>query len=206
MFRNEDGKFYKWLVYLLALGLVFFWGFRQWNTNQKMQVKFLEGEVQKEGELSPVETIVLIKVHLAGDVEKPGLYSLPEGARLEDLLHLGSPRNQEMVDRHCNRAAMLQDGQKIYVPAPGEVPEKIQSLPGMEKGKININRADIQELTRLPGIGEKKASDIVYYREKNGNFKKIDDIINVTGIGTTTFERIKDQITIQMLLFFCPCH
>ncbi len=105
---------------------------------------------------------------------------------------------------HINLAAILQDQDKIYIPSKGEVeahPEAFGIIRGSETegsgaGLININKASTQELEQLPGIGPVKARSIVEYREKNGNFTKIDDIINVSGIGEKTFERIKDSITI----------
>lgn len=63
-------------------------------------------------------------------------------------------------------------------------------------GKLNINTADAGELTRLSGIGEKRAADIIAYREENGGFSCIEDMKKVSGIGEKTFEKIKDEITV----------
>jgi competence protein ComEA len=79
-------------------------------------------------------------------------------------------------------------------------------LPGTARGaasqapapseKVNINTAGVDELVALPGIGKAYAERIVEYRQKNGPFKRVEDILNVRGIGEKTFERIKDRLTI----------
>lgn len=76
-----------------------------------------------------------------------------------------------------------------------KVENEIQSIEA-DDGKININTADINKLKEIPGIGDVKANSIIMYRESNGNFKSIEDLKNVDGIGEKTFEKIKNNIKI----------
>lgn len=171
------------------------------------QESFQDENIAEKAELSDIENKPLIIVHIAGDVESPGIYELEEGARLDELLTMAEVHQMELVDKYFNRAGLLYDGQKIYIPLKDELEslqkEKLildENIIGITEkissGKININQAKKNELMELPGIGEKKAEEIIKFREKNGNFKKIDDIINVTGIGNATFEKIRESITI----------
>jgi len=137
-------------------------------------------------------------VHVAGNVGKPGLYEIQEGSRLNDLIILAEIRDIEILDKYFNRAQLLDDGEKIYIPFPEEINDNDDEFLFFEneeeQSKININTAKLDDLISLPGIGETKAKDIIEFREKNGKFKIIDDIMMVKGIGTVTFERIKELI------------
>lgn len=81
-------------------------------------------------------------------------------------------------------------------PSSNESTTKEESDNKQTSGKVNINTADVEELTTISGIGESKAKAIIAYREENGNFKKIEDILNVSGIGEKLFEKIKENITV----------
>ena len=101
---------------------------------------------------------------------------------------------------YLNQAMVLEDGQKIYIPTIDEMkdePQEEMNNKGFkEDTKININNADIEELMTLSGVGESKARAIIEYREKNGNYSKIEDIMNVTGIKEAMFAKICDSITV----------
>ena len=141
---------------------------------------------------------IFIYIHLAGNVGKPGLYEIEEGSRLNDLFITVQITDMNTLDKYFNRAQLFSDGEKIYIPFPeeldGDREEPMFYTAQREQGKININTASLGDLVDLPGIGETKARDIIDFREKNGKFKIIDDIMMVKGIGTATFERIKDLI------------
>lgn len=138
----------------------------------------------------PAPTPQPIKVYLSGEVENPGVYSLPQNSRMEDLFaHAGV--NDYLVDQY-NLSAKLYDGQHIYI---GDT-ETTRSQTILEVGtiQININEAGVDQLIELPGIGEAKAKDIIQYRETYGYFDRIEDILKVPGIGEVTFNRFKDLI------------
>jgi len=117
------------------------------------------------------------ELYIGGAVASPGIYSLREGDTLQALLS----------DAGIEPDADL-DHIEIYIPREGEA-----SLPQ----KIDINRADPWILEALPGIGETRAQDIVDYRNENGPFKRIEDLLQVKGIGEGIFEKIKDYITVS---------
>lgn len=153
----------------------------------------------------PTPTSSLIAVHISGQVDSPGVYYLAPGSRVQDaLLAAGGCTDQADADQ-INLAARLNDGQKLYIPAKGEVlnaTNPIQTpLPNTSPEEppaiiIDLNLASQQELESLPGIGPSKASDIIAYRQKNGRFVTIEEIQNVPGIGAALFEKIRPFIIV----------
>ena len=101
-----------------------------------------------------------------------------------------------------NLASHLSDGQKIVVPKKGETPASgsvgQEALPQGESNtdKISLNQATKEELKQLPSIGDKRADDIIAYRESHGGFKKIEDLKEVSGIGEKTYEKLKDKVSL----------
>lgn len=135
-----------------------------------------------------------IIVHLAGAVENPGVYHLPEGARVYELLAMGGGLCPQAEGDRLNQARPLMDGERVYVPRAGEEPSLRE--PGGEEGRININTAGVQELSTLPGIGEVRAGQIVAHREEHGYFRDPAEIMDVGGIGESTYNNIAGLITI----------
>jgi len=117
------------------------------------------------------------EVYIGGAVASPGIYPVKEGNTLEDIL----------LDAGIEPDADLSQIE-IYIPVEGEA-----DLPQ----KIDLNRAELWLLQALPGIGETRAQAIVDYRNKNGPFKRIEDLLQVEGIGEGTFEKVKDYITVS---------
>ena len=148
----------------------------------------------------------VIKVHVAGAVEKPGLYELPTGARVMDAIEKASPVPEADINL-LNLAAVLSDGQKVQVPRKGEAatptagtnPSQGAGGPGtgQDSGKVNLNTASLAELDTLPGVGPALAQRIIDYRQQKGGFRRIEDIKNVSGIGDKVFTQIKDLITVD---------
>src|SRR6185436_591078 len=99
--------------------------------------------------------------------------------------------------RSLNLAAMLVDGTQILVPKAGPVVAGVPgAAPGASNGLVNINSASATELETLSGIGEVLAGTIVEYRDQNGPFASVDDLLDVSGIGPATLEEIRDQVTV----------
>ena len=141
-----------------------------------------------------------ILVHVAGAVEKPGVYSFPPGARVHQAVEEAGPLLKADVDR-LNLAALLQDGEKIVVPDKNIFGAAVETTdtgePSRETGRrININTASLSELDTLPGIGPAYAEKIIAYREEHGGFSSIEEIQEVVGIGPKTFSEIRDLITV----------
>lgn len=141
-----------------------------------------------------------IKVYIAGEVLKPGVIELDEGDRIEDALAVVGGVTAQANIRNINLAYEVSDGEKIYIPNISEdeiIEENSNNKTDSGNGKVNINKANASDLTSIPGIGQATAEKIIDYRDKNGKFKTIDDIKNVSGIGNSKFEKIKDNISVK---------
>jgi competence protein ComEA len=150
--------------------------------------------------LRPVPTEKPIIVYITGAVPRAGVYALPQGARVQDAISAAGGFLAEAEKSQINLAALLEDGEKLDIPyVEGASP--VLATPGptivaVTTDLININTASSAELEALPGIGPTTAQKIIAYREQNGPFINTEDIINVSGIGPGTYERIKDLITV----------
>lgn len=155
-----------------------------------------------------VEEKSTIKVYVTGEVNNPGVIELEEGARIQDAIEAAGGIKPEANLEDVNLAYEVEDGEKIYIPnqseestemaeGAGTATESLTGSSSNSKGKININKATASELTAIPGVGESTAQKIVAYREENGKFKAIEDIKNVSGIGDSKFNNIKDYIAVK---------
>ena len=157
-----------------------------------------EGQEEQDGGTEGV----LVVVHVSGAVQRPGVYELREGMRVIDAVEMAGGGTEKSDIHQLNLAETLYDGQKIYVPAKGEEMGYVSSGSGGKGSsgsvtrKINLNTASIEELEELPGIGPTLATRIVEYREKHGPFRKVEQLMNVPGIGIKKFESLKDKVRI----------
>jgi len=135
----------------------------------------------------------LIIVHLAGAVNNPGVYHLPADSRVYELLEAGGGFSEDADYEALNQARPLLDGEQIYVHRAGA--NRVNGSPAASS-KININHATAAELTALPGIGDVRAEQIVNHREKHGFFSDPIEIMDVSGIGESTFNNIAEMITV----------
>ena len=139
-----------------------------------------------------------VVVDVAGKVRHPGVYHLPAGARVIDALEAaGGPRRG--VDlAQINLARVLADGEQILIlKAPERASRStLGSSSGTPGGPVNINRADQSLLETLPGVGPVTAAAIVSWREQNGRFSSVDDLVEVSGIGDATLARLRPFITV----------
>ena len=132
----------------------------------------------------------LLGVDISGAVVSPGLYYLPEGSRVGDAINAAGGFAVTAQQEQVNLAAPLKDGEQIKVPGVG-------GTSHINLGRININTATVEELATLPNIGPTAAQSIVDYRTANGPFKNIQDIMDVPGIGPSTYDSIKNLITVE---------
>ena len=144
------------------------------------------------------DTRKYICVHITGYVVNPGVYHIAEGARIYELVQLAGGFLPEADESYLNLASVVFDGQKLQVLSKEEAatakPFISQTDNETTSKLININTASKEELMQLPGIGESRALSIIAYREKNGGFNDIKDIMNISGIKEAAFEKIKDYI------------
>jgi competence protein ComEA len=131
-----------------------------------------------------------IVVFVSGAVVYPGVYEIPQGSRINDAIERAGGFLPIADVSGLNLAALVADGDQIDI--------SVTSSLGIPDEKlIDINSATIEELDSLPGIGLTAAKNIVEFRSKNGNFQEIEEIQKVAGIGTITFEKIKNLITVN---------
>lgn len=140
-----------------------------------------------------------IYTHITGEIKKPGVYKMKAGTRMDDLVKEAGGLTEDADIDLINLSEKLVDEERIIVPAKGasnNTDETSHAASSVQTKKININTADIYELTSIPSVGEKTAQKIIDYREKK-KFKKIEDIMNIEGIGENKFKNMKDYISVN---------
>ena len=135
-----------------------------------------------------------IFVHSEGCVNNPGLIKTKYGTRLFELIEEAGGETDEADLTRINLASIVSDEQKIFVPAKVVLDETNET--GAETSIVNINTASKEKLMSLDGVGEGTAEKIIKYREQNGYFNTIEDLMNVSGIGESKFNGLKDDITV----------
>jgi competence protein ComEA len=166
---NQADRFYIFITVFLIIALAVGGVMLLTNRNkiQPVELVLSQGALPQQGG----------EVYVGGAVVNPGIYSLREGETLQALLwDVGLEPDADL------------DHIAIYIPEEGE-----EQSPQ----KVDINRAEDWLLEAVPGIGEARADDIVKYRSENGEFKRIEDLLQVKGIGQGTLDKIKDYITIS---------
>jgi len=165
-------------------------------------------EVDKAGSDNRSENKInrTVTVYITGAVKTPGVYTFPEGARINDGVNwAGSAGNADLSG--INLAEIMRDQQQVYVPKKGETTISRNSAGsgrvsgggvtgGGSGGKININIATAENLDSLPGIGPSFARRIIDYRNEHGSFRSVSELLKVSGIGEKKYSQIKDRVTI----------
>lgn len=139
-------------------------------------------------------------VHICGAVKAPGVYQIEKGSRIFTVVDMAGGFLETACQSYVNLAEPVSDGQRIYIPTLEEAADLVilQQTDDKEAadGKININTAQAEELCTLPGIGAAKADAIIAYRSEHGSFKQIEDIMKVTGIKQSGYEKLRERITV----------
>ena len=174
--------------------------------NKKIEENIKSKEIKKEEtNISSKE----ITVYVSGEIKKPGIVKLKDGDRLATAVEKLGGTTKKADLNQVNLAIKVEDEQHYIIPKIGEnVNEESVDDEKISKGsmsdnssqkssKININTATIEELDTLPGVGEATANKIVNHRSENGEFKSIEEIKNVNGIGDKKFENMKELICTQ---------
>lgn len=147
------------------------------------------------------EELEEILVDVKGAVHKPGVYKASTGERVVDVIDRAGGITEDANAGAINFAMRVEDEMVLYVPVVGEESEGVNEISlqssGGNDGKVNINKASTTELETLPGIGPAKAQAIIEYRETNGPYKSIEDIMSISGFGEKTFEKLKESITVK---------
>lgn len=147
-----------------------------------------------------------IMVDIKGAVVKEGVYQLQRNSRVTDAIQIAGGLRDDADPNAINLAQKLSDEAILYVARKGEnksiIDSQGQQSSSIEQGgqreqKVNINKATIEDLRKIPGIGEKRAQEILDARDSKGGFKSIDDLLTISGIGQKTLEKIKNDIIID---------
>jgi len=154
-----------------------------------------------------------IVVHVAGAVKNPGVVRVPRGSRVDDAVRAAGGFSAQADPDSINLAQPLEDGVQIYVPRKGDQVQverrigAVSSAPvsarsekgssGTPSGKLNINTASAEQLESLPGVGPVTARAIIEYRQQNGGFRSVDELIEVRGIGPKRLEQIRPYVFVR---------
>lgn len=208
---NKKQKIILLIILFIIGGAVIYYTYsNEKNTNEEgLQNLQIENNVESE------EKQEIIKVHISGAVRQEGVIELPANARIGDAIEKAGGVTENAYMKEVNLALPLEDGVKVYIPTKEEVKQQAIDYEGKEMlkennqagnitketnskstKKVNINTADASELDTLPGIGASTANKIIEYRKNNGKFKKKEDLKNVSGIGESKYNKIKDFISI----------
>ena len=210
-------------IFIVVVAIVaIYYSYKQEN-NFLEEAENLEIENQaKEGAEESEETTEKEKiiVHISGAVQNEGIVELESGSRVADAIEKAGGLKENAYMDEINLAYQLEDGEKIHIPTVEEQKEKENQESKVENEsatgsdgttsrssnssinngsqiKININTATEEELDTLPGIGPSTATKILDYRKEKGKFKTIEEIKEVSGIGESKYEKIKDKITVK---------
>ena len=206
----------KQLLICIGIGgiIVFVIGYYIYSNTSSNSYEQLE-EISVEQTTETVQNVENteeeIVVHIAGQIKNPGIVRTTEGARVADIIDKAGGLTELADISNVNLAYIIEDGQKITIPSKTDETNKEyissengEGIIGLDSQEtttqnkiININKATKEELQQLQGIGESTATKIIEYRNQNGDFKQIEDLKNVPGIGDAKFEAIKGNIKVK---------
>lgn len=197
------------LPLLLVLGVVAFFIYKQVTSQPQAQAPVVAvsktSQTLQNKEEQPVKSETgKITVDVKGAVRNPGVYELSSPARAQTAIQKAGGLTSEADSNGLNLAQLLKDEAVVYVPREGEIPAITSAAPvggkavgSSDSGKIALNQASAEDLQKIPGIGKKRAEDILAFRDQNGGFQSIDDLKKVSGIGEKTLEKIKDHVQVD---------
>jgi competence protein ComEA len=204
MIKKYEKRIYL-VLSVIVIVLLFWFNKNQEQSEINASSPFLqmESNMQTEELEKEEKTVSTIFVDVKGAVVHQGVYEVRETDRIKDVIARAGGFTKDADQTKVNLAAKVHDEMVVYVPKIGE--EGINSMvapPSLgnssnDDGKVNINTASIDEIQKLHGIGPAKAAAIIAYREEHGPFKKVEDLLNVTGIGEKSLEKIREQIIVR---------
>ena len=205
----EKIKEYKIIVICASLGMVlggFFFLKSVAQTPAKesnLQTEVTTVSKDEKEDKNQKEEVVeqdLITVDVKGAVKSPGIYDLPVGSRINDAVQKAGGLTDNADSKSINLAQRISDEALVYVPTKEEATsQEAQSNASStkENKKVNLNKASLEELKQVKGLGAKRAQDIIDHRESNGKFKSVDELKKVSGIGAKTIEKLKEYVTVD---------
>ena len=207
----EKIKEYKIIVICTGLGLLIGGFFllkpapqtptKETNLQAEVAAVSKDSSTEKEEKDESLEQD-LITVDVKGAVKSPGIYDLPVGSRVNDAVQKAGGLTEQADSKSLNLAQKVSDEALVYVSTKGEESASQQTGSGTasstsKEKKVNLNKASLEELKQVKGLGGKRAQDIIDHRESNGKFKSVDELKKVSGIGAKTIEKLKDYVTVD---------
>ena len=183
------------IAILIIIGLILYIIYDKVNiVNEKKEEIIIEKEDVKE----EIKKEIMFAVDIKGEVKKPGIYELEEGKRIIDVIKEAGGITEKANTNNINLSEKITDEMLIIIPSIDEElnTQKNEIKTQKNDNKVSINTASESELMTINGIGKTKAKKIIEYRDNNGKFKSIEDIKNVSGIGDSIFEKIKNYIKV----------
>ena len=205
----EKIKEYKIIVICASLGMVlggFFFLKPVAQTPAKesnLQTEVTTVSKDEKEDKNQKEEVVeqdLITVDVKGAVKSPGIYDLPVGSRINDAVQKAGGLTDNADSKSINLAQRISDEALVYVPTKEEATSQeahSNASNPKENKKVNLNKASLEELKQVKGLGAKRAQDIIDHRESNGKFKLVDELKKVSGIGAKTIEKLKEYVTVD---------
>ncbi|MGL5151305.1 MAG: helix-hairpin-helix domain-containing protein [Clostridium sp.] len=184
------------LLVSISVGILmvkFMTGSGELKSNMNEDDMFVDLNIEKDKDKEESTIVVEIK----GEVKNPNVYTLAEGSIILDLIEKAGGLTEDSDISNINRAEKLKANECIIINKKNDSNEVVNEVKPIHKSdKININSATAIELDTLQGIGPVTAENIIKYRNENGKFKAIEDIMNVDRIGQKLFDKIKDKIEV----------
>lgn len=208
--KDKMKRYQQWLITGAVCGLLMGCSRRPELILEGVQTE-TEAFLETETHILPETELTSIQVFVCGAVSVPGVYCLDEDARVYEAIEAAGGFAEDADQDWLNQASVLQDGMKLYVYTKDEILQMqtaAEDVSGINDGlteerfqnessdKVNLNTATKEELMSLPGIGESKAEAVIAYREDQGAFHVIEDIMNISGIKEAVFLKIKDKIVV----------
>ncbi len=210
-FLKEKRKFISIICAVILLSVYYIYSMKSdYGTAENVQnILISENTITDSSE--DTEEDEMIAIHITGSVKIPGVVRVKEGSRIEDVIEAAGGLTEDADITNVNLAYTVSDGIKIRIPSVDDDLEEDDDYIVEDSGSgviisdestssssslVNINTATQTELETLSGIGPSLASKIIEYRETYGNFESIEDIKNVSGIGDSKYESIKDYIEV----------
>ena len=205
------------IAVVVAIGMIYFiYSKNQVDDNINLENDILVSENSTKDGSKEISSGNEVIVHVTGSVKSPGVVKLKEGSRIEDAIEAAGGLTENADISKVNLAFVVEDGTKIRIPSSldedigdGDVVDSgsgenivveentTTSSSGKSGQVVNINKASESELETLPGIGASLAGRIVEYRNQNGRFDSVEDIKNVSGIGESKFNSIREFISVK---------
>ena len=164
------------------------------TTEPQAPLAFATSDTASPSAPAPTDELV---IDVVGKVKEPGIVTVPKGSRVFEAIEAAGGLKGRVDTTALNMARVLADGEQLLVGLePAVVPGSGSPPVGAASAKVNLNTATVEQLDTLPGVGPVTAQSILSWREENGRFSSVDDLLDVKGIGDATLGELRDLVTV----------